>query len=186
MQAQAIPNLLAYCEIYEKEFESARKASLWISALVIGCSVAECLLLMRAITSIDTIRKSAKYQKITVEELCSNRWSLDKLIKLSQDLGWLKASFVNEAIVNEFAKIVRSGFPNARSEDINRSVGSILLFLVKQQRNNIHPGKAALAASLPKQTSFAEQAEGYCELLSILLRCLRDTQNDSALKGSPS
>jgi hypothetical protein len=181
MDKNEICNLLAYSEIVEEQFKSARKSKLWVAALTLGCSLAECQLLVRAISSIEQVRGLPKHESITIEKLCGKSWGLLKLSKLALNLGWFDAKHVDKFVADTLIGEICKKVPQVQSLRFKHAVPVLLLQLVRIQRNTIHPGKVAVLDRVPKRKDFLEDAEGHCVLLDIVLRCLRESQNDPAL-----
>lgn len=183
MNGNQIRNLLVYSEIVEGQLNSAREAKVWVAALALGCSLIECLLLMRAISSIQRIQEMPKYQGVTIERLCSNRWGLLELSKLALDLGWFDAKHIDKPLRDTLMVEIRKQVPEDKQSNrkLERALPVLMLSLVRIQRNMIHPGKVATLDAAPGRDGFIEEAEARCSLLEILLRCLRETQNDMVL-----
>jgi hypothetical protein len=183
MNSNEIRNLLAYSEIMQGQLNSARKAKLWVAALVLGCSLAECLLLMRAISSIDRIREMPKYRDVTMEELCSNKWGLRKLSKLALDSGWFDSKHIDRLLRDALMVEIRKQVPKDKHSDLNidRGIPVIMLQLATVQRNSIHAGRVAGRIDSPARSRLLGEAEAGCTLLEFVLRCLRETQNEKAM-----
>lgn len=183
MEAAKIRSLLDYSRVLELEFEKALSKKLWISALVVGQSLVECFLLMRALSSIETIQNHSKYKhkNITGELLCSNKWGVQQLGRLALDLNWLDVRHVPVEIKNALISSLRTHLPQFKIPQSSAFVPTFMLFLVKEQRNLIHPGKLARTNSGLDAKRFLEEAEGHAIMLSIAIRCFKDTQNYDSL-----
>jgi len=180
MVRSEISNLLVYSDIVEKQFRSARKSGLWVAALTLGCSLAECHLLMRAISSIKEVNKNAKYGKTTAREMCEH-WGLFELSQLAFDLGWIDVRFMSAGFVSDVTKHLKKTILGKQKEPLEKAIPYLLLGLARVQRNTVHPGKVARDEKPLESRTFRELCKSSCELLDIALTCLRETQNHASL-----
>ncbi len=175
--------LLTYSQILENEFVRAKEHKLWLAALTTGQSLLECLLLMRALSSVEVIRERTQYREVTVSELCSRTWSISRLLRVAWQLSWLDVQYIPEEIVSTISAELSKHTPDIQLPKDSSFVPSLLLFLLKDKRNLIHPGKMSTRSLVLREDEFNEEAEGYTHLLTLLLQCVRWTQIDVAFDG---
>ena len=186
MDRNELKNLLAYSRIIEEQYQAAQDAEIWVAALALGCCLAESLLLMRAISSLGKITRRSKYASLTVEKLCSNKWGLSQLSKLALEMSWLDVKHMDPELVNVFINKISAKIPipDGKRDSLEQMVPVFLLHVARNTRNTIHAGKIASEPHGIERQKFLEDADGNCAIVNLVLACLRETQNESAMGQS--
>ncbi|MBB5063302.1 hypothetical protein [Granulicella mallensis] len=118
------------------------------------------------------LKKPSKTFRETIADL-----SLDKLIKISNELGWIPNDVVNpellEAVIQDFPKLAETVYPNwnaaqvaQKVEAFRRAPGPEMLKVMQDMRNLVHATRWLKTGSLLDDTEF----ESNCKLAVIVGR----------------